>query len=69
MVSGAVAEWHPKLHCAYAGFRERPFSPDFSSFWPIHRRFALMRHLLRNSLYCKDLAARISAWREFTELT
>jgi putative transposase len=35
---------------------------------PIRQHFALKRHLLRASLYRKQLAARFVAWREFTEL-
>jgi putative transposase len=35
---------------------------------PIRQHFALKRHLLRASLYRKQLAARFIAWREFTEL-
>ena len=34
----------------------------------IRQHFALKRHLLRASLYRKQLAARFVAWREFTEL-
>jgi putative transposase len=33
------------------------------------QHFALKRHLLRASLYRKQLAARFVAWREFTEVT
>src|SRR5258707_3658467 len=33
------------------------------------RHFALKRHLLRASLYRKQLAARFVAWRELTEVT
>jgi putative transposase len=38
------------------------------SFGPIRQHFALKRHVLRASLYRKQLAARFVAWREFTEL-
>jgi len=37
-------------------------------FGPIRQHFALKRHLLRASLYRKQLAARFVAWRKFTEL-
>lgn len=40
-----------------------------SSFGAIRRHFALKRHLLRASLYRKQLAARFVAWREFTNVT
>jgi hypothetical protein len=33
---------------------------------PIRQHFALKRHLLRASLYCKQLAVRFEAWRLFT---
>ncbi len=39
-----------------------------SCFGLIRQHFALKRHLLRASLYRKQLAARFVAWREFTEL-
>jgi len=39
-----------------------------SCFGPIRQHFALKRHLLRASLYRKQLAARFAAWRQFTEL-
>lgn len=38
-----------------------------SSFGPIREHFALKRHLLRASLYRKQLATRFVAWRELTE--
>ena len=40
-----------------------------SNFGPIRQHFALKRHLLRASLYRKQLAARFDAWRLFTGLT
>ncbi|MGB8416939.1 IS6 family transposase [Paraburkholderia sp.] len=40
-----------------------------SSFGPIRQHFALKRHLLRASLYRKQLAQRFDAWHRFTELT
>ena len=40
-----------------------------SSFGPIRQHFALKRHLLRASLYRKQLAARFEAWRLFTGIT
>jgi hypothetical protein len=33
------------------------------------QHFALKRHLLRASLYRKQLAARFAAWHRFTEAT
>jgi putative transposase len=51
------------------GFRDPKRTQTFlSSFAPIRQHFALKRHLLRASLYRKQLAARFVAWREFTEL-
>ncbi|HKR42485.1 MAG TPA: IS6 family transposase [Paraburkholderia sp.] len=39
-----------------------------SCFGQIRQHFALRRHLLRASLYRKQLAARFIAWRKFAEL-
>jgi len=51
------------------GFRDPKRTQTFlSSFGPIRQPFALKRHLLRASLYRKQLAARFVDWREFTEL-
>jgi hypothetical protein len=51
------------------GFRDPKRTQQFlSCFGPIRQHFALKRHLLRASLYRKQLAARFVAWREFTEL-
>lgn len=50
------------------GFRAPKRTQAFlSSFGPIRQHFALKRHLLRASLYRKQLAARFVAWRELTE--
>ena len=52
------------------GFRNPTRAQRFlSSFGPIRQHFALKRHLLRASLYRKQLAARFVAWREFTHVT
>lgn len=52
------------------GFRNRERTQAFlSSFGPIRQHFALKRHLLRASLYRKQLAMRFAAWREFTGVT
>jgi putative transposase len=52
------------------GFHDPKRTQEFLSYFgPIRRHFALKRHLLRASLYRKQLAARFVAWREFTELT
>ena len=48
---------------AFAGLSEQAF---LSSFGPIRQHFALKRHLLRASLYRKQLAARFESWRAFT---
>lgn len=49
------------------GFRLPERSQAFlSSFGPICQHFALKRHLLRASLYRKQLAARFDAWHLFT---
>ena len=51
------------------GFRDAKCMQKFlSCFGPIRQHFALERHLLRASLYRKQLAARFVAWREFAEL-
>ena len=51
------------------GFRDSKRTQKLlSCFGPIRQHFALMRHLLRASLYRKQLAARFVAWREFAEL-
>lgn len=51
------------------GFRDPKRTQAFlSSFGLIRQHFALRRHLLRASLYRKQLAARFVAWREFTDL-
>src|ERR1700737_2870903 len=52
------------------GFRDPKRTRAFlSCFGPIRQHFALKRHLLRASLYRKQLAARFVAWRELTEVT
>ena len=49
------------------GFRRPERTQSFlSSFGPIRQHFALKRHLLRASLYRKQLAAQFEAWRLFT---
>ena len=49
------------------GFRLPASTQSFlSCFGPIRQQFALKRHLLRASLYRKQLAARFEAWRLFT---
>jgi len=49
-------------------FRDPKRTQEFlSCFGPIRRHFALKRHLLRASLYRKQLAARFADWREFTQ--
>ncbi len=52
------------------GFRDPERTQAFlSSFGPIRQHFALKRHLLRASLYRKQLAGRFAAWHRFTEVT
>jgi putative transposase len=52
------------------GFRDPKRTQKFlSCFGPIRQNFALKRHLLRASLYRKQLAARFIAWCEITEVT
>jgi putative transposase len=52
------------------GFRAPKRTQKFlSCFGPIRQHFALKRHLLRASLFRKQLAARFVAWREITEVT
>lgn len=51
------------------GFREpKRIQAFLSSFGLIRQHFALKRHLLRASLYRKQLAERFVAWHGFTEL-
>jgi putative transposase len=51
----------------FRGFRDPKRTQAFlSNFGPIRQHFALKRHLLRASLYRKQLAARFVAWHEFT---
>jgi putative transposase len=51
------------------GFRDPKRTQKLlSCFGPIRQHFALKRHLLRASLYRKQLAAKFVAWREFAEL-
>ncbi|CAE6838631.1 hypothetical protein R69749_06934 [Paraburkholderia domus] len=52
------------------GFRDPKRTQAFlSSFGPIRQHIALKRHLLRASLYRKQLAERFDAWQCFTEYT
>ncbi|MCA7995281.1 IS6 family transposase [Burkholderia cepacia] len=54
----------------FKGFRDPKRTQAFlSNFGPIRQHFALMRHLLRASLYRKQLAACFAIWREFTSDT
>jgi putative transposase len=51
------------------GFRDPKRTQKFlSCFGRIRQHFALKRHLLRASLYRKQLAARFVAWSKFTEI-
>jgi putative transposase len=51
------------------GFREPKRTQAFlSSFGPIRQHFALRRHLLRASLYRKQLAERFAACHVFAEV-
>jgi putative transposase len=52
------------------GFRDPKRTQVFlSSFGSIRQNFALKRQLLRASLHRKQLASRLAAWHEFTEVT
>lgn len=52
------------------GFRNPKRTQRFlSCFGPIRQHFALERHLLRASLYRKQLAARFVTWSKFMEVT
>jgi len=52
------------------GFRVPERTQAFlSSFGPIRQHFALKRHLLRASLYRKQLGDRFASWHRLTELT
>ena len=52
------------------GFRDPERTQAFlSSFGPIRQHFALKRHLIRASLYRKQLATRFAAWHRFTDAT
>jgi putative transposase len=60
----------PERERRMRGFRYPKRRQKFlSCFGPIRQHFALKRHLLRASLYRKQLAARFVAWRELTEVT
>ncbi|AUT66744.1 IS6 family transposase [Paraburkholderia terrae] len=51
------------------GLRGRKHTQAFlSSFGPIRQHFALKRHLLRGSLYHKELGERFAMWRRFPGL-
>jgi putative transposase len=51
------------------GFRDPKRTQKFLSwFGPIRQHFALKRHLLRTSLYRKQLAAQFVAWHKLTKL-
>ncbi len=51
------------------GFRDPKRTQQFlSCSGPIPQHFALKRHLLRASLYRKQLAAQFVAWRELAAL-
>jgi putative transposase len=51
------------------GFRDPKRTQAFlSSFGLIRQHFAIKRHLLRASLYRKQLAARLVTCRQFTDL-
>ena len=52
------------------GFRVPERAQAFlSSFGPFRKHFALKRHLLRASLYRKQLGNRFASWHRLTELT
>src|SRR6266850_2974018 len=52
------------------GFRDPKRTQAFlSNFGPIRQHFAIKRHLLRASLYRKQITQRFEAWHRFTELT
>jgi putative transposase len=51
------------------GFRDLKREQAFlSKFGPIRQHFALKRHLVRASLYRKQLASRFAAWHDFTDI-
>jgi putative transposase len=52
------------------GFRDPECTEKFlSCFGLIRQHFALKRHLLRASVYRKQLVAQDEAWRKFTNIT
>ncbi|MGF6736215.1 hypothetical protein OKW50_008388 [Paraburkholderia youngii] len=52
------------------GFHDPERAQTFlSSFGPIRQHFELKRHLLRASLYRKQLAARFTVWRRLADIT
>ncbi|VVE59395.1 transposase [Pandoraea sputorum] len=52
------------------GFRDPARTQTFlSSLGPIRQHFALKRHLLRATLFRKQLAVPFAQWREFTPVT
>jgi putative transposase len=59
----------PERERRMRGFRDRKHTKAFlSSFGPIRQHFALKRHLLRTSLYRKQLGERFARWHRFTGL-
>lgn len=54
----------------FRGFRDPKRTQAFlANFGPIRQHFALKRHLLRASLYRKQLTRRFDAWHRCTQLT
>jgi len=52
------------------GFRDPKRAQAFlSNFAPIRQHLAIKRHLLRASLYRKQITQRFEAWHRFIELT
>jgi len=69
-VIGCAIRWYFHFQLSLRGFRDLERTQAFlSSVGPIRQHFAIKRHLLRASLYRKQLPQRFDAWHRFTELT
>jgi hypothetical protein len=75
VVSNETIRWCDKFGTGLVTRRMRGFRDSectqafFSSFGAIRQHFALKRHLLRASLYRKQLGERFAACHRFAEIT
>jgi hypothetical protein len=68
-VISCAVRWYSAFSCACATSRNCSRARGDRDFGPIRQHFALKRHLLRASLYRKQLAAPFVAWCELTKVT